>query len=395
MSLTVVGTLVDLVPEMLLVTEILMHPGVTADYGSMGTILRMMFSDGKPVIVFAATEEHEKPLSPSLLLVRDSLRRRLASVAASLSMRDGCFAGVTPKWTYAGLVGVLVGGEFLTAIGACLFLRIEFSWAALISLAASVVALLVSVRCHMRAVGETELHACHASPSDSGGRLIEFLLPGPMTFARFLLIVPVWPMLLVYSESASFWPFSMANDGDHSLPSSENALWVSPTDWLRVGKPTLSVSDNDSPLSFLYWTIVPHLLWTLVSVVWVGLLGLCRIFCWYFGHTEDWSAHPWGVYFASQESPFHVWSRNIQGALGLGLTTWLAKDFKRLLLFSGALAGLLFESHKHGACVEQEWAFVFAHASWWAIMLMGHAARKKNVFKVAPPTDSARVADRW
>lgn len=134
----------------------------------------------------------------------------------------------------ARLVGVLVGGELLTAIGACLFLRIEFGWPALISLLASLLALLISVRCHMRRVGEKALHRCHESATGNGGRLFEFLLPGPVTLTRFLLAVPVWPMLLVYSEGASFWPFSMASRGDHSLPPSEESLWANPWDWFRV-----------------------------------------------------------------------------------------------------------------------------------------------------------------
>lgn len=122
----------------------------------------------------------------------------------------------------------------MTAIGACLFLRIEFGWPALISLLASLLALLISVRCHMRRVGEKVLD--HESATGDGGRLFEFLLPGPVVLARFLLAVPVWPLLLVYSESASFWPFSLANKGDHSLPFSNESMWVNPWDWFRVSK---------------------------------------------------------------------------------------------------------------------------------------------------------------
>ncbi|CAN0063201.1 unnamed protein product, partial [Hapterophycus canaliculatus] len=179
LSFTVVGTLIDLFPEMLLVSEIVLHPQVLTSPGSMGTLLRLIFSDGKPVVVFAATDHFEKPPAPPLLLIRDSLRRRLSSVAAGFFLSDGCLGGHSPKWTYAGLIGVLVGGELLTAIGACLFLKIEFGWPALISLMASLLALLVSVRCHMRRVGDKELHLCHESPTGNGGRLFEFLLPGP------------------------------------------------------------------------------------------------------------------------------------------------------------------------------------------------------------------------
>lgn len=258
---------------MLLLTEIILHPGVLCSPASLCILLRLIFSDGKPVIVFAANDHDEKPLHPSLVLIRDSLRRRLSSMAAGMFFRDGLRADHSPRWTYAGIIGLLVGGELLTAIGASLFLRIEFGWPALVSLAASLIALLISVRCHMRSVGEKELHLCNESRTCNGGSLIEFLLPGPVTFVRYLLIVPVWPMLLVYSESASFWPFTMAERGDHSLPASVDAMWISPRDWFRVDVPSLGTSDNESPLSFVYWVIVPHLLWTLVSCVWIGLVS--------------------------------------------------------------------------------------------------------------------------
>lgn len=383
LSFTVIGTLVDLFPEMLLLTEIVLHPGVLLSPSAMGTILRLMFSDGKPVIVFAANDEDldDKPLNTSLKLIRDSLRRRLASIAASLFFKDGCTASHSAKWTYAGLVGILVGGELLTAIGASLFLRIEFGWPAVISLIASLLALLISVRCHMRILGEKKLHMCSEPEICDGGRLVEFLLPGPMTFARFLLMVPVWPMLLVYSENASFWPFSMAAEGDHSLPASGDAMWVNPKDWFRVAVPSLDVSDNGSPLSYIYWAIVPHLLWALIATVWTGLFGVGRLFYWYFGHSVDWSMHSWGAYFASQASPFHVWSSKLQGALGLGFTAWVTKEFFRLFVFSVVLAALLIEGFKGGPCLEQEWAFLFAHVAWWGILLIGQAARKKNVFR--------------
>lgn len=50
--------------------------------------------------------------------------------------------------------------------------------------------------------------------------------------------------------------------------------------------PSLSQSDNDSPLSYVYWAIVPHLLWALVATVYVGILGVGNLVCWYFGHAE-------------------------------------------------------------------------------------------------------------
>lgn len=102
LSFTVVGTLVDLFPEMLLLSEILLHPTVLTSAGSMGTLLRLIFSDGKPVVVFAATDNFEKPLAPPMLLLHDSLRRRMSCIATGLFLRDGCFGDRNPKWTYAG-----------------------------------------------------------------------------------------------------------------------------------------------------------------------------------------------------------------------------------------------------------------------------------------------------
>lgn len=114
MAFTVVGTLVDLVPEALLLTEIALHPEVFSSYETIGPLLRLIFSDGKPIIAFAANEEPEKSQHPSLVLIRDSLRRRLTSFAASLSMTDSCAGDQKPRWTYAGLLGIIVGGELLT-----------------------------------------------------------------------------------------------------------------------------------------------------------------------------------------------------------------------------------------------------------------------------------------
>lgn len=101
-------------PEAMLLTEILLHPGVLTSSSSMKTLIHLIFSDGKPIVVFASSGEAEKPLHPSLHRIRDSLRRRFTSVAAGLSMQDGCMADQKPRWTYAGVLGVLVGGELLT-----------------------------------------------------------------------------------------------------------------------------------------------------------------------------------------------------------------------------------------------------------------------------------------
>lgn len=74
-ALTVVGTLVDLVPEALLLTEIAMHPRVMSpgEKGSLKEILLLFFSDGKPIIAFAA--ESDVP-NERLRMVQISIRRR-------------------------------------------------------------------------------------------------------------------------------------------------------------------------------------------------------------------------------------------------------------------------------------------------------------------------------
>lgn len=82
---------------------------------------------------------------------------------------------------------------------------------------------------------------------------------------------------------------------------------------------------------------------------------------------------------------------------------WVAREFKRLVVFSGLLAALVVEGYRQGACLEQEWAFIFAVAAWWAIILVAHAARRKNIFKPLPESISgvsgggggATVRGRW
>lgn len=75
LALTVVGTLVDLMPEALLLTEIIMHPRVMlpGEEGSLKRMLSLIFSDGKPIIAFAA--EPDVP-NERLRTVQKSLRRR-------------------------------------------------------------------------------------------------------------------------------------------------------------------------------------------------------------------------------------------------------------------------------------------------------------------------------
>lgn len=234
----------------------------------------------------------------------------------------------------------------------------------------------------MRSVGEMPLHEYHQERRvEPNLRPLEYLIPGPIVLVRYLLLVPVWPMIVVYAEAVSFWPFSSAHKGDHSQAFSDDALWMAPNDWLAVGVPDFDVSDNSSGLDFLYWAIVPHLLWTVISATWIAILGCARLVCWYFGHTEDWSAHPWNVYFASQESPFHVWCAHLQRALGLGFTNFISKELLRVSMGFVVLVTIISLAVQRGTCAEQEWAYVFSHLAWWGIMLIGHLARRRNLFE--------------
>lgn len=90
-----VGTLVDLMPEALLLTEIALHPSVFGTRRTLGKMLKLVCSDGKPIVAFAA--QHHRPESEPLAAVQHSLRRRLAAVAASFSMRDQCVGEYTTR----------------------------------------------------------------------------------------------------------------------------------------------------------------------------------------------------------------------------------------------------------------------------------------------------------
>lgn len=403
MAFTVIGTLVDTMPEALLLTELPQHCDVFKTWHGTWQVFRLFCSDGKPVIAFAAadgTTDHlgsQRPPTEPLEKIRASLRRRLAAIAAGLHMRDDflcCLQNEYPelRWTYAGLLGFLLGGEVLTTVGASLFLHIEFSWAALVSLLASILSLLVSTRCTMSAVGEKCLHAPPApapQAAATGGKLVDFLIPGPFTLVRLLLVVPVWPLAVVYAEASTFWPFSLLDDDwDHSQSRSDDALWVNPLDWLRIVSPAPGRSNTvimGVEVSYLAWAIAPHLVWTLVVGAWTALSGSWYVIRWYFGYERTGGAVDWARHFADQDSAFHSLTRRLQGALGLGFTMAVARE-KTVLFFSLVLLTVALTLAVDGGgdtCAEQEWIFVFAVWAWWAVMLVGHTARRKNFFRTA------------
>lgn len=101
---------------------------------------------------------------------------RLSAIAAGLCMKDDYFFKKPEgpvRWSYSGLLGILICGELLAAIGAIIFLLIDPSWPAAISLGAAVFALLTSTRRNMMLVQNLPLHTCPAvNHSGDGGRCV-------------------------------------------------------------------------------------------------------------------------------------------------------------------------------------------------------------------------------
>lgn len=414
-ALTVVGTLVDLVPEALLLTEIAMHPRVMSpgEKGSLKEILLLFFSDGKPIIAFAA--ESDVP-NERLRMVQISIRRRLSAIAAGLYMHDSACGREEKRpvvWKYSGIMGMLVGGEILTTIGAILFLYVLPGWEAVFSLLMSLFALLVSTRTNMIRVQNTALHQCPAAEDDpDSGRLIEFLLPGPLALIRYLLFIPVWPMIFVYT--AALWPLKRITF--HTPGPSASPLWVYPQDWLRVQAPRYNflggsiekAFERRTSLSVVMWLIAPFLLWTLASTLRMVTVATANLCAAYFKGNDDSTAtvsfmcrrrgRSWGFYFTLQDTLtlsdwvadedylFHRWSARAQGVLGLGLTRVLstllwASLLSIVVVLSVTIFAGFYAGQEHGVCMEQELAFLYAHVSWWAIVCVGHHARHRNLFQ--------------
>lgn len=101
---------------------------------------------------------------------------RLSAIAAGLYMHDSACGREEKRpvvWKYSGIMGMLVGGEILTTIGAILFLYVLPGWEAVFSLLMSLFALLVSTRTNMIRVQNTALHQCPAAEDDpDSGRCV-------------------------------------------------------------------------------------------------------------------------------------------------------------------------------------------------------------------------------
>lgn len=104
---------------------------------------------------------------------------RFSAVAAGLDMRDAfCTEGDHKRavtWKYSGIMGMLICGEILTAVGASLFVYIDPKMPAILSLVASIFALLMSTRANMTEVKDRKLHLCPAAKEvhrTDGGRCV-------------------------------------------------------------------------------------------------------------------------------------------------------------------------------------------------------------------------------
>lgn len=196
--------------------------------------------------------------------------------------QSGCLAKDPTQYTCGGILGLIVGGELVNALGAGIFITLRIGWPAVMSLAFSLVSLFGKMRPSVKGVAKTKLHTCDESvlPTDSIRSVVELWMPGPLTFARYLLIVPVWPMTVEYIKgglsklcitllSVLFPAF---NGEDELSDPSTDAIWVDLRDWSEIAVP-FRTSDNDSPLSFVQWAIAPHVVWTLLSSVWLLLVS--------------------------------------------------------------------------------------------------------------------------
>lgn len=251
-------------------------------------------------------------------------------------------------------------------------------------------------------------------PLAAARRLIEFLLPGSLTFLRYLLAIPVWPMLLVYLEAFfETLPFWREKEGAtiHRQETSE-ALWVSPVAWLSVKSPAFAFSageniekffDERSWLSLVMWLIAPHLVWTIAATLRTVLFGTCMKCAEHLPCSRSHDAtdsqerrkRSWGFHFTVQESltlydwrakedyKFHKWSVRAQGLLGLGLTRAISTVLWAPVLGVGLVFAVSLSAARElgphrKVCVEQELAFLYAHAAWWAIVGSVHFARRRD-----------------
>lgn len=409
LAFIIVGTLVDLFPEVMLLTEMILHPGIIFyDRSAARKVASLLCSDGKPIIAFAASTDEVGVLE----VVRTSLRGRLFRLGRfHLSVYNDGSDGLQTT-TYSSFLGCLVAGEILTAAGGAILLVIDFGWLALACVVSSVFAFLVSTRSTMIAVGKENL------TEEAKVDLLASVVPGPVSFLKFIMCVPVWPMSLV------FWGVF------HTEPSSDH-FWVSPLPWLGVSGPSVErmLDWILSPYFLVTWGVacVEYFGLTLTLAVGIGALLLsvgvllCLVvwgiangvaFCsmalwrWYFAIVENKDESNVGesniskalrqyceavnhscTYIRAEARKINgpTWFWLCESGCGNGLS-WLMylldTRFACLSIFLGA--ALLFVAVSMEGfdeyCAEQEWAFASAHVSWYLVVLFFKLGFDKNPF---------------
>lgn len=415
LAFIIVGTLVDLFPEVMLLTEVILHPGVLYDRSAARKVASLLCSDGKPIVAFAASTNEVGILE----VVRTSLRGRLFRLGRfHFSIYNDNVGDDGLKTTrYSSFLGCLAAGELLTAAGGAILLVIDFGWLALACVVSSLFAFLASTRRTMIAVGRRELVF-----EEAHFDLLASVVPGPVSFLKFILCVPVWPMSLVMLDI-----FRNEPSGDH--------YWVSPLSWLGVTGPSVE--------RMLDWVVSPYLVmtwvvaflesvaltmiliagagallfsvgvffclavWSIVNGVVFCVLSLWR---WYFAITivdnkdESDDKEESNISKASRQyceavnhrctsiraevhkvdGPTWLWlCESGCGNVLSWLMYWLDTRFVCCAVFlAGVLlfAAVSMEGSDEYNCGEQKWAFASAHVSWFLVVFFFKVGFENNPF---------------
>lgn len=388
LAFTIVGTLVDLVPEALMMTELILHPRIWVDCSALRKVLKLMFSDGKPIITFAASQDE---VAPVLDTVRTSLRKRCQLYHAC---RFEKFDDPSPPdhTMFSGIQGSLAAGEILTGVGGGLFLLIEFSWPALISVVWSAFSFLVSTRENMIAVQRFNGDFARFFDEGDSSSYFAIAMPGPGTFLKFVLAVPFWPITL------SLWGIFQESPW-------EDHVWVWPPCWFGVSgfSATRLLDWFLFPHYIFNWILAPFVVFAIAAQVGDFILTLLvlpfavvleivlvgALWRWYFGtrdgqnHCMQWShdvlARAGRIVFRSRRKHRII---TLLELLGSALSTLMAgigsvADVALVFLVQvGVLVAALF----FRGCAEQEWALASVHLGWTLVVLCAKACSRSNPF---------------
>lgn len=241
----------------------------------------------------------------------------------------------------------------------------------------------------MRAVQRFEGDLCRFFSDGESSSYLASAMPGPVTFLKFVLGVPMWPITL------SLWGIF------RSAPSDEH-FWVWPPAWLGLS--------GFSASRVLDWFLFPHYIcnWVAVPLLLMGLamqmgyvfafllmlpfvfvLEACLVgtlWRWYFGTTDgDYSRMKWTRELAARvkrgvfEDAMVVIGLE---ALGSALSSLVTADgtFRVVALFFLVQAALLGAAIFLRDCAEQEWALAAVHLGWSMVVLCAKSCTLRNPF---------------